>query len=321
MADIKIMKAVEFDKLPVKFKKTAVSEFHLYVNAGYLLQKKYDGCFGMAELWPKHLGTSRMLSREGKDWSPSCQHILRELEEALDEYNSGDNWQPCFVLGEVWHPDWKFPKISGTYRRGAASGLCFIANDFIPSNMETDDPYHVRLLNLRELLPQMGNLVLGSSYYVDVAETHSFLKAGPEDPIAASQQWVAEGGFDGAILRNPAAGYTIGTVKQGEIIKVKPTMSLDLRCNGVIQGEGKHLGRLGAISVGYKGVTTCVGTGFTDDERDAFWYAATSTMSEGHPSNPINKIVEVEFMGFTEDGRLREPRFKGIRFDKEQPDT
>ena len=33
-----------------------------------------------------------------------------------------------------------------------------------------------------------------------------------------------------------------------------------------------------------------------------------------------NQIAEIEFMELTADGKLREPRFKGWRHDKEQPD-
>lgn len=40
------MKAVEYDKLPVKFKKA--NPFEGLLDQGYWLQKKYDGCMGIA---------------------------------------------------------------------------------------------------------------------------------------------------------------------------------------------------------------------------------------------------------------------------------
>jgi DNA ligase-1 len=41
----------------------------------------------------------------------------------------------------------------------------------------------------------------------------------------------------------------------------------------------------------------------------------------GTDASPCGKIVEVECMGITPDGRLREPRFKGIRYDKAGTDA
>ena len=62
--------------------------------------------------------------------------------------------------------------------------------------------------------------------------------------------------------------------------------------------------------VEYRGVQTQVGTGFSDAERETIASQGTR-----------NQIAEVEFMELTADGKLREPRFKGWRYDKEQPDA
>ena len=75
-------------------------------------------------------------------------------------------------------------------------------------------------------------------------------------------------------------------------------------------GKGTHAGRAGGIVVEYRGVQTQVGTGFSDAERETIASQGTR-----------NQIAEVEFMELTADGKLREPRFKGWRYDKEQPDT
>ena len=39
------------------------------------------------------------------------------------------------------------------------------------------------------------------------------------------------------------------------------------------------------------------------------------------PASIVGKIVEVEAMGYTSDGFLREPRFIRVRDDKEIPDV
>jgi DNA ligase-1 len=96
-------------------------------------------------------------------------------------------------------------------------------------------------------------------------------------------------------------------VKNGEIIKVKPTLSLDLRVLQVHVAEGIKTGRpVHTIDVWYNGVRTRVGSGIPHSFNDV---------------PQAGQIVEIECMGLTLTGALREPRFKGIRLDKEQPDV
>jgi DNA ligase-1 len=115
----------------------------------------------------------------------------------------------------------------------------------------------------------------------------------------------AKGGYDGAVLKDPDAGYSIGNVRLGQIVKVKPTQSLDLAVTAWAKDKGEKTGRdVYTLYVQYKGKTTGVGSGVPHDYVPA-----------------VGHIVEVEFMGFTPDGLLREPRFKGVRFDKTQPDA
>lgn len=313
MSDYLILKAVEHAKLPVKFRKTYPTTQSM-VDAGWWVQEKYDGCMGVAFI-DADRSKCRMQSRTGEDYSVSCEFILDELFEAANE--CGPDTTPCVVIGEVWQPasEALFPAISGKFRkRQANSDLKFIANDMLPPGLVTAEAYRIRFADLCSLLPPMSM----TEAWCHVALTRH---SGVDDVEAYALELQGKGGFDGAILRDPDSGYTIGTVKAGEIVKVKPTLSLDLRCNGVIQGEGKHEGRLGAVTVGYKGVNTAVGTGFSDEDREFMWKGATApagSLFAAH--NPINRIVEIEALGITEDGKLREPRFKGIRFDKVKAD-
>lgn len=84
-------------------------------------------------------------------------------------------------------------------------------------------------------------------------------------------------------------------------LKVKPKASYDVLVTGMIEGEGKHKGRLGAFMT----PMGKVGTGFTDQERQYFW----------NSKDPIGTI-EVECMGLTPAGKFRHPRFIRVRFDK-----
>lgn len=301
MSKYNIMYAVEYAKLPVKFKKQYPS-LQALADAGYWLQRKYDGCFGMAVV--KDGCGSIMLSRTGEDYTTSCSHILSELAESARAWGPFD---PFVMLGEVWHPDLKFPAISGQFRKAAPSKLRFIANDILPPDLTTDRPYRDRYDDLMKALPP----AYGDWFFCSVADTYH--NAAGKTPEEWAQTWVAQGGYDGAILRNPEAGYTIGQVKNGEIVKVKPTMSLDLRIKRTtVDVRPTKLG--GYITVDLGNDVECdVGTGLTQADLASF-------QNELARGAWINRIAEVEFMGFTEDGKLREPRFKGLRHDKKEPD-
>jgi ATP-dependent DNA ligase len=298
MSDIKIMKAVEYDKLPAKYKKA--TPFESITDETHWLQPKYDGCFGMAVIHDDP-ADSRMLSRTGEDYSASCGHILDELRSRV--IGSGMNMVfPFVVLGEVWHPEWDFPKISGCFRRQSPSPeLHFVACDLLPEGLTTPVPYSYRLSALMELVPI--HAYCPGDYRTYTTENWT---AWGTDAQTLARRLKENGQYDGAILRDPTKGYTIGLVKQGEVIKVKPLMSLDLRVWSRGWELGEKTGRkVWTIEVDYKGVKTSVGSGVPHNEEDV-------------PLN--NQIVEIECMGITEDGKLREPRFKGIRHDKESAD-
>lgn len=299
VSDYLIMKAVEFDKLPVKFRKKYPDTNDL-LDAGYWVQDKYDGCMGIAVM--RYDGGSQMLSRTGEDYTLSCGHILEELREAADDQTG--SWDDFIVIGEVWLPiaQAKFPAISGMFRRQKGSALKFIANDLLPPEFNTDRPYRLRFADLCELLPVLED----ANVFVTVANTLHAYPANVERYAARKQ---AEGGYDGAIMRNPDAGYTVGTVKNGEIVKIKPRPSLDLRVKRVaVFLRDTKLG--GSITVDLGNDLECdVGTGLTQAMLKEF-------QTELQDGRWINKIAEVEFLGFTEDGKLREPAFKGLRIDK-----
>lgn len=96
--------------------------------------------------------------------------------------------------------------------------------------------------------------------------------------------------------------------------KLKPVKTVDCVVTKLLPGEGKHLGRLGAIELSLledDGTYTKVGnvgTGFTDVERTHVW---------GNPHSVLGKVVEVAYDSLAANGALKFPRFKRFRDDKE----
>lgn len=256
----------------------------------YIMMPKYDGCLAIVVADDE----GHVLTRTGEPIT-SIPHVLAQARKLLPGY---------VIFGEAYKFDTHFKDISGAFRRHAPQDdLIVVAFDAVPvadwRAGKCDESYKARLARLREAWhasPVTAIIVAPAS---DAGASQGFANA-----------LVADGGYDGAILRRADAPWTTGASKNGEAIKVKPVQSLDLRAVGWFVGKGKYQGLAGGIVVEYRGVTTQVGTGFSDAER-------VTIASQG----TRNQIAEVEFMELTADGKLREPRFKGWRYDKEQPDS
>lgn len=299
MSEVRILKAVEFDKLSSATKKRYGSVQGLR-DAGWWLQRKYDGCFGMAVI--SATGRHRMLSRTGEDYTVSCQHILDQLAETASNQMGG--WDDFVVLGEVWCEGMTFPDISGRFRqqREVATELQFACNDLLPPDLTSDRPYEQRFDDLEDLL--MFRPVPGALFPVDTDRRTC------GNPVEVAQKLVAQGGYDGAILRDPSAGYMRGLAKAGQIVKVKPSISLDLVVREIVCDKGEKTGR----DVWRVGV-------YAKQNASVLGWIGSGLPHQLPPELKVGAIIEIEAMGWTPDGQLREPRYKGVRFDKEEPDA
>ncbi|QMV32552.1 DNA ligase [Ralstonia phage Anchaing] len=302
MAEYLIHKAVEFDKVTAKAKKDKGLTSLADLGSRYSAQRKYDGCNGILIVKPNE---TVLLSRTG-EVVRSCDHIRKAGRVLMSPLLA--KGQAVVLLGEVWQAGRPQAQISGDFRRhDPAPGLQFIAFDMLRLDEYeagvSERSFFTRYIDL--------HLWLRSAHPTDtlrLCETYNPGTYG--DPQAFADQLVAQGGYDGAILRDPDAGWTRGSGTGGEIIKVKNTETFDLRVIGVEEGKGKYAGTLGALMLqGPKGPVTC--SGMSDEQRNQWW---------AEPSLIVGRIVEVAALGFTVKGSLREPRFKGIRHDKEHAD-
>lgn len=99
-------------------------------------------------------------------------------------------------------------------------------------------------------------------------------------------------GKEGVMINDLSAPYKAGRVDG--ILKLKKNLVADVRVIGFEAGEGKHLGRLGALIVefDYKGISNVcnIGTGFSDEEREDIW---------NNQDYYLGKIVEVKYQKIT----------------------
>lgn len=289
MSDYLSPSASNYADLSAKVRKTIPPESELHLH--YAAMKKYDGVSGIVDL-----AAGTMTSRTGEDYSVSCAHIISQCIGIFGEEGK--------VYGEVWHPTLPQSTISGDFRRqssGVAEHLKFVVFDIFFDR--SDDP------------GQAGR-------YAAILE---YLYGNPCDIIAADyfnpgtygtgkqlmETYMPGGGYDGIVYYDPNALFEVGKNKSGTIIKEKPSVTFDLEVVSFNYGKGRHANRIGALVMRFKEGKTLTLSGMSDAERDA-WTA--------NPSLILGKIVEVEAMGLSTNGSLREPRYKGVRYDKLHPD-
>jgi ATP-dependent DNA ligase len=306
MPEYLIQKAVELGKVHKKLQ--AVLAAPGYLEKNYIAQPKYDGCNMIVILDGEN---TRALSRTG-EVVKSCEHIIMAL-------STFPGVERGVFLGECWCPDLPFPDISGLFRRqkmteDSARLQMAVFDHLTVEEFEaghSDFAYEERVRRM----PQHMKAITQGNAPVWLAGSFGHIAETWQNTTAQDvcNKLVDAGGYDGLILRNPFGTWTRGSGTTGEIIKIKRKLSFDLAIIGMEEGKGKHKGRLGALVVSFKGKYLRVGTGFSDMTRDEWWNIP-------HRS-PVGLIAEVEAMDYSSDGLLREPRFKGIRFDKLEPDA
>jgi DNA ligase-1 len=297
-----IHKAVELAKVKTKRRKELEQPGYLAKN--YIAQPKHDGCNTVMKFYPD--GTVETTSRTGEP-----NRAMGRAERALWPRLADRLMPSCglVVLGEAWWPGKdQFSEISGHFRRHSESDrLRLVAFDALTMTEFEAGRSDVGYLNRLKRLGAAAEWPDSNPDPAQLIRSYSV----STDPHELCARFVDKGGYDGIIYRDPDGTWEAGRGTNGELIKIKRKLSFDLRVTATYEGLGKNKGRVGAIGVSFRGATLRCNAG-TDAEREA-WFA--------DPSLIVGKIVEVEAMDFSSEGLLREPRYKGIRHDKLEPDA
>lgn len=282
-------------------------------NHTYLLSPKYDGCHVIFLFDSGKFLAARSRTNETVH---SMDHIAVEL---LTLYPFLQNDKHA-VMGEAWISGVGFSEISGTFRRQSPQPqLCFVpfdttwwrydtCEDGRPVLGQCPDELTGSSLDLRTYDERLGAL---HRKYADPAS--GVLQLGTTtleqgDAIMVTAIWLARaykerGGYDGCVLARADGLYQVGAGKGGEFIKIKPLISHTCVCLDVEHAKGGKTGKnTGALVVQFNGKEQRVSTGLTQAEMDNL-------------DQFVGKHIEVEAMGLTVNGLLREPRYKGIRAD------
>lgn len=273
-----------------------------YIGENYVASFKYDGCQAIIKLYTD----GRLpvcLSRTGEEYAsfrPAAKQLAKLLHPVVH------NEQGLVVFAEAWKPDTEFRFLSGEFRRGEESDTLELKVwDAVPmrdfDQGSSGMPFSDRLSRL--LYPVIDNR--GTDFpLVSMAEAWPAGTYGSPQDLANTL--VKAGGSDGAVFRRMDAGWERGKENGDESLKIKSEVSLDLRVVAVHEEPGKKTGRpVFTVSVEYQGAVSKVGSGMPH-ERGAV--------------PKVGDIIEVLCMAVNKNFTLREPRFKGIRYDKLLPD-
>lgn len=266
-----------------------------YLGQHYMAETKHDGCQAIVKLLPR--GGVEVVSRTGEVYVgplPAARQLADLCRAEVDR------WGGLVVFCEAWWPGKdQFPEISGAFRRGVENERLLLVPFDAVSLGEFEAGHSPRPLMERRL-----SLPAGSAGSIQLPESFG---PGTYEPQELANRFVKLGGYDGLVLKRLDGTWTKDKKGGDETIKIKAEESLDLLVTAVHVGQGEKTGRpVYTITVVYNGVASDVGSGMPHDLASV---------------PKVGDIVEVLVMEVNKDGHLREPRYKGIRFDKDQPDT
>lgn len=264
-----------------------------------LASEKLDGVFAFAVC---NRFCCTIFSRTGEEYV-SLNHLKEPLLALSNEI------QCEVIIFEAYAEGVPQPTISGWCRDTKKQHLEVEAyiHDAMPLGefvgVDLAEPYYVRAEYLRLHMTQHPYLHLVEQRHIT-----------NEKALFAMAESIWAAGGEGVVARLEFAGYYPGKRNQ-YMVKLKKGVSFDLKVVGVEEGTGKYKGSTGKlICQDRNGKTIKVGSGLTDEQRATWW-------SPYGYDEIVGKVVQIDAMAVSTKGVLREPRFKGIRYDKKEVDA
>jgi DNA ligase D-like protein (predicted ligase)/DNA ligase D-like protein (predicted 3'-phosphoesterase) len=152
-----------------------------------------------------------------------------------------------------------------------------------------------------------------------------------EEEGEAYYEAALEKGLEGIMAKKKTSLYEPG-MRSGNWLKIKKIISCDCAIFGYTKGEGKRQEVFGALILGlYDGERPVyvgkVGTGFSEDEMQSLLARFETLETQENTLEGVEVpeeivwlkpllVCEVAYQTVTKDGKLRMPRFRGLRIDK-----
>lgn len=279
--------------------------------------EKLDGVYSLVTVIQRQ-GINDTVVNEVRHWGRSgkAQVNLDVLDGLVADSNlkfPKESKGGLILISEVTSDD-ALAKLSGYVNPNRVKG-----SSFVPTNLS--DNFH-DLLTVREFIngTSKGDYVVRADRLVHLLEDTS-LPLVPyfgymtleEAKVAVKPIW--KRGGEGFVGRDAHALWTAGT-RNETVIKLKEKLSYDVTVIGICSGKkgSKYEHTAGKLLVAFRAFGEPDGefivvpiSGMTDSQRKLWWE---------HPGHIVGQVVKMDAKSFTENGNLREPRYKETRHDK-----
>jgi len=249
-------------------------------------------------------GEAKLYSRAGKQITNFDDTIGKDLSQLPDGVYEGE------IMGEDFTA-----LMRQAYRKESinTSGTYLAVFDFIPlkewqnkkSSTSSEDRYHELVTIISGSEPESTGMHKFKSQYKNLKIVErKYVSSDSRIIDSLHDKYVSEG-FEGAMIKDPSAPYSFK--RDWSVMKLKSFHDVDLPIKQLLEGTGKHSGKLGSFVVDYKGVEVQVGSGLSDALRESIWK---------NPKSFLGRIIEVRYQEETPDGSLRFPTFVCFRNDR-----
>ena len=249
-------------------------------------------------------GEAKLYARSGKLITNFDNTIGKDLSQLPDGVYEGE------IMGEDFTA-----LMRQAYRKEAVNttGTYLAVFDFIPleewMSKKSDTGCDMRYLEVVKRLsgkePESTGMTIDKSIYPNLRIVERRYIKSNHDHIKKLHDMYVEKGYEGVMIKDPVAPYSFK--RDWSVMKFKAFHDVDLSIKQLLEGTGKHSGKLGSFVVDYKGVDVQVGSGLSDVLREKIWK---------HKESFIGRIIEVRYQEVTPDGSLRFPTFVCFRNDR-----
>jgi DNA ligase 1 len=277
------------------------------VTGKKIVEVKLDGVRVLTIVYPN--GSVDQFSRNGKELV-NFPHVTKQISAVVKQDPPP---YPLVLDGEIMSGTFQ-DLMKQIHRKSSATANDAVLNlfDFVPladfEKGEWDKPQTTRSMMLKAWFEKnkaaLPNVTVVGQETVDLDTDQGQARYKEINAAAIA------GGYEGIMLKDADAGYKCK--RSVAWLKLKPFIEVSLAVTAVEEGTGKNVGRLGALvcegNDDGRSIVVNVGSGFSDDDRIAYWENADSI---------IGDIVEVRADAITQnqDGTysLRFPRFLRFR--------